>query len=112
MIVGGKMRTLNLTEHIRKACEELLIHILEAIKLIILRADSDSVSELLQNIILTGGGSQIRNISAELQELLKKEGFEEPRVHTMGKHYEEFVGQGALVAARQAREDQWQQLIA
>ena len=48
---------------------------------------------------------------AELQRLLTEEGFENPRVKLVGERYKEFVARGALKAARQARENQWQQVI-
>jgi rod shape-determining protein MreB len=69
------------------------------------------VAELLQSIVLTGGGSRIRNLDRELQRLLTEEGFEAPRVHVVGDGYKEFVAKGALKAARQAKETQWQQIV-
>jgi rod shape-determining protein MreB len=111
-VVGGKMRRLDVGEQIGGACTELLRRILESVKLLIARASSDSVSELLQNIVLTGGGSLIRQIDTELQRLLTEEGYEQPRVRVVGERYKEFVAIGARKAARQAKETQWQQLIA
>jgi hypothetical protein len=61
----------------------------------------------LQNIVLTGGGSLIRNFDTELQRLLLDDGYERPRVLTVGESYKQHVAQGALVAARQAKEHQW-----
>ena len=75
------------------------------------RASSDSVGELLGNIILTGGGSRIKNIDTELQRMLAEEGYENPRVRVVGENYKDYVARGALKAARQAKETQWQQFI-
>jgi rod shape-determining protein MreB len=111
VMVGGKARKLDVTEQMSGACAELLNTILEAVKTLIVRASGDSVTELLQNIVLTGGGSQIKGIDAELQRLLAAEGFENPQVKLAGERYKEFVATGALKAARQARENQWQQVI-
>jgi len=111
VIVGGKMRKLDVGEQIGGACNELLMRIFETVKLLICRASSDSVTELLQNIILTGGGSRIRNLDVELQRLLTEEGYEQPRVRVVGENYKQYVACGALKAARQAKESQWQQLI-
>jgi len=111
VIVGGKMRKLDLGAQIGEACEELLKRVLETVKVLISRATSDSVTELLQNIVLTGGGSRIRGLDTELQRLLTEEGYENPRVHLVGLSFKEFVGKGALKAGRQAKETQWQQLI-
>ncbi len=111
VMVGGKVRKLDLTEQIGSACRSLLSHIFEAVKTLIGRSSSDSVTELLQNIILTGGGSRIRDLAPELQRLLAEEGYEQPKVSAVGVNYKEFVAQGAWKAARQAREDQWQHLL-
>lgn len=110
LVVGGKMRKLDLGEAIGNACEQLLQRVFDAVKTMIAQASIDMVTELMQNIILTGGGSRIRNIDSELQRLLLEDGFEKPRVLTMGDDYKEYVAKGALVAARQAKETQWQQL--
>lgn len=111
VIVAGKMRKLDLTEQVGGACGALLARLLATVKTLIARASYDGVAELLQNIILAGGGSRIRNLDTELQRLLTEEGFEQPSVKVVGKNYKEFVAKGALKAARQAREDQWQQLL-
>ena len=111
VIVGGKMRKLDVGEQIGSACSEMLMRIFDTVKMLISRASSDSVTELLQNIILTGGGSRIRNLDVELQRLLTEEGYEQPRVRVVGENYKQYVARGALKAARQAKESQWQQLI-
>ena len=69
------------------------------------------IATVLRNIILTGGGSRIRGLDAELQRLLAAEGYEQPAVCLAGERYREFVVLGALKAARQARENQWQQVM-
>lgn len=111
VVVGGKVRKLDVGQQIGEACNEIMQRILESIKLLIARASSDSVTGLLQNIILTGGGSRIRNLDTELQRLLTEEGYEQPQVRTVGENYKQYVALGALKAARQAKETQWQQLI-
>lgn len=108
VIVGGKMRRLELTEIVGNACSQLLQEVFELVKAAIGRASTDSVGDLLQNIILTGGGSRVQNIATELQRLLSEEGYEKPRVQTVGDNYKEYVALGALAAARQARDSQWQ----
>ncbi len=111
VMVGGKVRKLDITEQLGHACNELLDQILASAKRLIAHASPDSVGELLQNIILTGGGSRIRGLGAELQRQLAAEGYERPGVRVAGERYQEFVALGALKAARQARENQWQQVI-
>jgi rod shape-determining protein MreB len=110
VVVGGKMRRLELGPAVGEACQQLLQNILDLVKTAISRASNDSVAELLQNIILTGGGSRIHNLDTELQRLLAEEGYEKPRVLTVGESYKEYVAKGALVAARQAKQSQWQTL--
>jgi rod shape-determining protein MreB len=111
VVVGGKMRSFDVGAQMGECCTELLLRVFEAVKILIARASSDSVTELLQNIILTGGGSRVRGFTTELQRLLTEDGFEKPRVQSVGDDYKEFVARGALKAARQAKESQWQQLI-
>ena len=112
LVVGGKPRKIDLGEAVGKSCEQLLQRAFDAVKTIITRASTDSVAELLQNIILTGGGSRIRHFDSELQRLLAEEGFEKPRVLCVGDNYKDFVAKGGLLAARQAKENQWQKLAA
>lgn len=107
VVVGGKARKLDLTAPLGQACGRLLQEIFELVKIAIARASSDTVEELLQNIVLTGGGSRIRRMDAELQRLLTEEGYEKPRVQTVGEGYKQLVARGALAAARQAKESQW-----
>jgi rod shape-determining protein MreB len=111
VMVGGKPRKLDLTEQISQSCQELLNRIFATVKTLIGRAPSDSVGELMQNIILTGGGSRIKNLDTELQRMLTEEGYDNPQVKQAGDRYKEFVALGALKAARQARENQWQQVL-
>jgi rod shape-determining protein MreB len=75
------------------------------------RAGSDSVVALLQNIIITGGGSQLKGIDTLLQKKLTDDGYELPKVRVAGQDYKRYVAIGALKAARAARENQWQVLL-
>lgn len=110
-VVGGKARKLELAEIMGDACQQLLLKVLDAVKAIIGAASTDSVGELMQNIILTGGGSRIRNLAPELERLLGEEGYEKPRVLTVGESYKQHVAGGALVAGRQAKESHWISLL-
>jgi len=107
LVVGGKLRRLELAAVIGQSCEQVLLKAFECVKTVIAKASTDTVGDLLQNIVLTGGGSCIRNIDTELQRLLSDEGYEKPRVQTVGESHKHLVSRGALCAARQAREDQW-----
>ncbi len=112
VLIGGKSHTLELGETIGRACNRLLEKIYPALTTLISRASSESVAQLLQNIVVTGGGSRIRGFDTVLQEKLAADGFEAPKVRLAGAEYKRFVAIGALKAARSAREDQWQHLLA
>lgn len=112
VLIGGKSHTLELGEIIGRACNRLTEKIYPALTTLIARASSDSVAQLLQNIVVTGGGSRIRGIDLVLQEKLAADGFEAPKVRLAGQDFKRYVAIGALKAARAAREDQWQHLLA
>ena len=111
VIVAGKGQTIEVSEAVGFACNQLLDMILDAVKKLIARAPSDSIVHLMQNILITGGGSQIQGIDTELQRRLVDEGYESPQVCTVGSEYKRFVGIGAIKAAQAARENQWQILF-
>ena len=73
-------------------------------------ASPQSVFSLLQNIILTGGGSRIRNFDQELQRLLADDGYEDPEVTISSREIKPFVAMGAMKVAKAARDDQWVRL--
>ncbi len=110
-IIGGKQYKLDVGEEIGASCKHLLEEIFGSVRKLISTAMGDSVPELLKNIIVTGGGSQIRNFDSELQRLLEEDGYLQPRVRSLGPDYKEFVAKGAIKAARAAKERQWQNLI-
>jgi rod shape-determining protein MreB len=109
--MGGKGHTIELGDTIARACNTLIDRIYPALTTLIERAPSDSVLTLLQNIIVTGGGSQIKGIDTVLQKKLVDDGYESPKVRLAGQDYKRYVAMGALKAARSARENQWQVLL-
>jgi rod shape-determining protein MreB and related proteins len=111
VILGGKGHTLELGDVIGRACNALVDRIYPALTSLIARTSSDSVVTLLQNIIVTGGGSQIRGLDTVLQKKLSDDGYESPRVKLAGQDFQRYVAIGALKAARAARENQWQVLL-
>jgi rod shape-determining protein MreB len=111
VVIGGKSRTLELGDAVGNACNTLIDKIYPALTTLIAAASSDSVVTLLQNIIITGGGSQIRGIDTVLQKRLTDDGYENPKVRLAGQDFQRYVAIGALKAARAARENQWQVLL-
>jgi rod shape-determining protein MreB and related proteins len=112
VVIGGKSRTLELGDAVGNACNVLIDKIYPALTTLIASASSDSVVTLLQNIIITGGGSQIRGIDTVLQKRLADDGYESPKVRVAGQDFQRYVAMGALKAARAARDNQWQVLLA
>jgi len=111
VIMGGKGHTIELGDTFARACNTLIDRIYPALTTLIERASSDSVLALLQNIIITGGGSQIKGIDTVLQKKLTDDGYEAPKVKLAGQDFKRYVALGALKAARSARENQWQVLL-
>lgn len=111
VIIGGKARVIELGDVIGEACNDVFNKVLQATKALIARASGDSIEQMLQNIIITGGGSQIKGIDTELQKHLTEEGYENPKVRLAGQDYQRYVAIGALKAARSAREAQWQYVL-
>ena len=111
VMISGKVKELEVADAINNACNTLLERIFQAVRSLIVRADPDSIPNLLQNIIMTGGGSMISGIDKALEELLTEEGFEGCKVSSIGETFKTRVATGALVAARQAGDHQWQTLL-
>jgi rod shape-determining protein MreB and related proteins len=111
IMVGGKVRKIDLTQAIQAGCDALLNRVFEMTRDLIARANPDTAAELLQNIIVTGGGSLIKGFGPALQAKLQNEGFANPRVNILGENYKDYVAKGALKAARHAKDRQWQTLL-
>ncbi len=105
--VAGKPCKLEVGKQIGESCNRLLEEIFQASQKIIAKASAESVFAMLGNVILTGGGSRIRNIGQELERLLREEGYENPSVNVIDRDSKPFVALGALKVAHGAREDQW-----
>ncbi len=111
VMVGGKPKKIDVTAQVGAGCEALLGKAFELTRELIARANPDTVSELLRNVIVTGGGSLIKGFGVALQAKLIEEGFENPQVRVLGDNYKDYVAAGALKVARMARDNQWQTLL-
>ncbi len=111
VMIHGKVKRLEVADAIDTACSALLEKIYQAVRTLIMRADPDSIPSLLENIIITGGGSMIPGFDEGLESLLLEEGFEGCKVTCVGESYKSRVAAGALIAAHQADERQWQNLL-
>lgn len=111
VLVGGKSRQIEVGAFIAQACNQLLQEIFKYTITLIGRCPGDSVENVLQNIIITGGGCCIKGIHTELQKMLIVEGFENPKVSCMGEHYKAYVGLGAWKIGMTAKSKDWQKLL-
>lgn len=111
VMVAGKPRKIDLTAAIAAGCEALLQKVFQMTVEVVARANPETVQELLQNVIVTGGGSLMKGFGVALQARLIEEGFENPRVTVLGQNYKDYVARGALKTARLAKDRQWQTLI-
>ncbi|HHT9118991.1 MAG TPA: MamK family actin-like protein [Candidatus Hypogeohydataceae bacterium YC41] len=72
--VGGKPRTLDITEECRRACKSIVPPILEAVGNLIATYDPEFQQLILNNVILAGGMSQIRGLDSVVEEGLQEYG--------------------------------------
>lgn len=72
--VGGKLRGYEITASMKRACESILPAIVETTMELIGRFDSNYQDRLRGNIVLAGGGSQIRNIAPTLEAAFREYG--------------------------------------
>ena len=105
--VEGKPRKIEISKQVGEACNRLLDEMMGTFSEVIASASPQSVFSLLKNVILTGGGSRIRNIDQELQSRLVGEGYEDPEVRLSQKDFSPLVAIGGLKVAKAARNDQW-----
>jgi rod shape-determining protein MreB len=105
--VDGKPKNVDMGVLIRESCEIVIDPIMESIRELLCRCDSESVEFVLQNIIVAGGGSQISHLPETLQKRLRDEGYEGATTR-VPPDYRHLVARGALKIANNVRDDQWQ----
>jgi hypothetical protein len=108
IILSGQPKTVDLTDEITTACNELLYRTAEAIKTLLTNNGVEAGAEL-PTIVLTGGAGRIKNFARELKAMLTGEGFDGVTFQSIAAS-QNFVALGALKAARGARERHWQQV--
>ena len=105
--VDGRPRIVDFTDIVGEACDALVPLVLKGIKDLLAQCDSDSIVHVMENIIVTGGGSQIRGFAEKIEETLVSEGYDCARTVTP-TDYKRLVAHGAVKIAEHARDDQWQ----
>ena len=72
--VNGKPKTYDVTEELRETCESILPELIESARELIVTFDPEFQHELRQNILLAGGGSQVRGLAEEVRSNLSEFG--------------------------------------
>jgi rod shape-determining protein MreB len=70
--VQGKPKACDLTEPLRNACKIIVAPIVEAICELVSQFDAEFQQRLLNNIVLGGGGSQLRGLDRAIEESLRQ----------------------------------------
>jgi rod shape-determining protein MreB len=105
--VDGKPRQVDVTEPLRAACRMLVPPILQGLRELIARLDPEYQPRLLNNIVLGGGGSQLRGLDRVIEDALKEYGG--AKVKRVGDAV--FAGAvGALKLALGMPQEWWHQL--
>lgn len=102
--VAGVPFSHDVTEELQKACESIVPEILEALTDLVAEHDPEFQEALRQNIVLAGGGSQIRGLAALIEEYLQELGGGKVRV------VDDYVyagANGALLLAQEADKSYW-----
>jgi rod shape-determining protein MreB len=105
--VNGKPRPFDVAEPLKAACKMIVPHIVQGLRELIGRFDPEFQQPLLSNIILGGGGSQLKGLDRTVEEALKEYGG--GKVRRVGDAV--FAGAvGALKLAMAMPEDCWGQV--
>lgn len=109
VLVAGKERVIDITEEVGQACSILTQDIVDAVTTLIHRGGTQNIEDqLIKNVILVGGGSQITNLATMIESKLKSQNYELASVRVATKDYKRLVSKGALKVAQTVRDDQWQ----
>ncbi len=105
--IGGKPTMIDITEEMRKACESIMPPLLETCLELIAKYDPEYQDIVRQNIILAGGGSQIKGLAEYIAKALKEYGPTKAQVIN-----EQVFGgaDGALALAKDTPQEYWTDL--
>ncbi|HLY10021.1 MAG TPA: rod shape-determining protein, partial [Planctomycetota bacterium] len=103
----GKPTAFDITAELKDACKTIVPEIVEGLHQLVSSFDAEFQRRMLQNVVLAGGGSQLRGLDRLIEEDLQKYGG--GRVTKV--HEPDFAGaNGALKLATDMPEDYWKQL--
>lgn len=72
--VKGKPKPFDLTAPLKEACRMIVAPIVDGLRELIARFDPEFQRRMLQNIVLGGGGSQLKGLDVMIEEALKEYG--------------------------------------
>ena len=72
--VNGKPKAFDVTIPLWEACKTMVAPLLQGLRDLIGRYDPEFQQRLLKNIVLGGGGSQLKGLDAVIEEALKEYG--------------------------------------
>jgi rod shape-determining protein MreB len=104
----GLPTSYDITAELKEACRKIVPDIVEGLQRLVRTFDAEFQHRMLENVVLAGGGSQIRGLDRLIEEDLKKYGG--------GKvtkvHEPDFAGaNGALKLAADMPEEYWKEVI-
>ena len=106
--VNGVPTQIDITAEMQAACESIVPPIIETMIDLLPRVDPEFQERVRQNIILAGGGGQIRNLGPTLEKALERVGGGKIKVIEAPV----FVGSdGGLALAKDAQDDDWDRLL-
>jgi len=72
--VGGRLKPFDLTAPLKEACRTIVVPLIGGLRELIARFDPEFQGRLLRNIVLGGGGSQLKGLDVTIEEALKEYG--------------------------------------
>ena len=72
--VAGKPKEIDVTEPLKSACRTLVQPIVQGLREVIARFDPEFQQKMLQNIVLGGGGSQLKGLDRVIEDAMKEYG--------------------------------------
>lgn len=105
--VDGKPTVVDLTEDIKTACQKIIPPMVDAVRKLIAEFDPEFQRRIMNNILLAGGGSQLRGLDRLFEDALKEYG--EARVRKVPEPV--YAGaNGALKLAMDMPEEYWNEI--
>jgi rod shape-determining protein MreB len=106
--VAGRIMLHDITEEMGRACESVLPAIIENTMELIAKFDPEYQEIVRENIVLAGGGSQIRGLAKYIENVLSEDG---PTKVSVVDDPVYASADGALALAQDMPEEYWEDLL-